>query len=213
MDLNLLNKEINFKQSSYLKAVACLFMLIDHIGAFLIPALPILRIIGRLSMPLFAYQLTIGYIHTSNQYRYFKRLTILAFISQIPYFLLRGYQLNILFTFLFALLLIWSIDNKSIYGLLILPLIPFCSYGLYGTLTVLIFHYSKSFRESLARFSGITIFYWLILGIWQQLFAIFSFLFIYRPLSIKIISKRFFYLFYPVHLTLIYILQRILLYS
>lgn len=210
MNPDLLNKEINFKQSSYLKAVACLFMLIDHIGAFLIPALPIFRIIGRLSMPLFAYQLIIGYTHTSDQYRYFKRLTLLAFISQIPYSLLRGYQLNTLFTFLFALLLIWSIDHKSIYGLLLLPFIPFCSYGLYGILTVFIFHYSKSFWKSLSRFSGITILYCLILGIWQQLFAVFSFLFIYRPLSIKIISKRFFYLFYPVHLTLIYIIQRIL---
>ncbi len=212
MNLPALNKEINFKQSSHLKAVACLFMLIDHIGAFLIPALPILRIIGRLSMPLFAYQLTVGYAHTSNQYRYFKRLSFLAFISQIPYSLLRGYQLNILFTFLFALLLIWSIDNKSIYGLLLLPFIPFCSYGLYGTLIVLLFHYSKSLSKSFWRFSGLTILYCLILSIWQQLFAVFSFIFIYRPLSIKIISKRFFYLFYPVHLILILIIQKILLY-
>lgn len=211
MDLHLLNKEINLEQSSYLKTVACLFMLIDHIGAFLMPTLPILRIIGRLSMPLFAYQLVIGYTHTSNQYRYFKRLTLLAFISQIPYSLLHEYQLNILFTFLFALLLIWSIDHKSIYGLLILPFIPFSSYGLYGILTVLTFHYSKSLLKAGSRFSGITILYCLILGRWQQLWAVFSFLFIYRPLSIKIISKRFFYLFYPVHLILIYIIQRILL--
>ena len=55
-----------------LKTLAMLTMLIDHIGAVFFPATLLIspnsiwRIIGRLSFPIFAFQLGIGYKHTKN---------------------------------------------------------------------------------------------------------------------------------------------------
>ena len=44
-----------------LKLIACLTMIIDHIGVIFFPSMLIFRIIGRLSMPLFAYSLAKGF--------------------------------------------------------------------------------------------------------------------------------------------------------
>ena len=61
-----------------LKYLACLFMLIDHIGLLLFPQIVVLRDIGRLSFPLFAFMLANGYRHTSNYWRYLLRLVVFA---------------------------------------------------------------------------------------------------------------------------------------
>lgn len=54
-----------------LKLLACASMLADHIGYFLFPQLHFLRYIGRLAMPLFAFFIGEGCVHTSNRKKYF----------------------------------------------------------------------------------------------------------------------------------------------
>ena len=49
-----------------LKMIAVVAMLIDHIGAILLPQYEILRIIGRIAFPIFAYTLVEGFIHTQD---------------------------------------------------------------------------------------------------------------------------------------------------
>jgi hypothetical protein len=201
---------LTLNESSYLKGLACLSMLIDHIGGYLLPHLLILRLIGRIAMPLFAYQLTIGYQKTKNEKNYFNRLTLLALFSQIPYFFLGNeYRLNILFTFLFSLLLIKAINNISPLAWLYLGIIPFTDYGFYGAALVLLFYYTKSKNKQFLGLSVLTIIKSIIFDLWPQLLAILSYYFIARPKSIKIIPSLFFYLFYPVHLTLILIIQKL----
>lgn len=81
-------------------------MLADHIGNliyenrdFLLMQFPIsyetlrevsevLRGIGRLSFPIFAFLLVIGFTHTHDRKKYFSNLLIFGIISQIPYALL-----------------------------------------------------------------------------------------------------------------------------
>ena len=46
--------------ASTLKIIACIFMVIDHIGVILLPDVELLRVIGRLSYPIFAYFLAEG---------------------------------------------------------------------------------------------------------------------------------------------------------
>jgi hypothetical protein len=58
---------IGFLSGSTIKIIACILMAIDHIGYHLFPNLIILRIIGRLSMPLFAFFIAEGCYYTKNK--------------------------------------------------------------------------------------------------------------------------------------------------
>ena len=68
-----------------LKFIALVVMLIDHIGAKLLPQFFFLRIIGRLSFPIFAYMVATGAKRTRDLDIYISRMLIFAFVSQIPF--------------------------------------------------------------------------------------------------------------------------------
>lgn len=97
-----------------LKLFAALFMLIDHIGYFFSAYLSettyfVLRSIGRLAFPIYAYYLAIGFRRTKNIVRYFLRLLIFAigteYVFRVAYRLAGRIQpgANVLFTFIGAL--------------------------------------------------------------------------------------------------------------
>ncbi|HHU49810.1 MAG TPA: hypothetical protein GXZ37_08835, partial [Clostridiales bacterium] len=56
------------------KLIAMAAMLIDHIGAVFFPEAIWLRIIGRISFPLFAWGIAVGFIRTRNWKIYAVRL-------------------------------------------------------------------------------------------------------------------------------------------
>lgn len=95
-----------------IKIFAILFMVIDHIGAFLFPDVIVFRIIGRLSFPLFAWLIANGAYYSKNIQTYLLRLLTLAVISQFPYILISReieenyWALNIFFTLFLGLLAI-----------------------------------------------------------------------------------------------------------
>ena len=62
---------IGFLSGSTIKIIACILMAIDHIGYHLYPEITILRIIGRLSMPLFAFFIAEGCYYTKNKLKHF----------------------------------------------------------------------------------------------------------------------------------------------
>lgn len=78
------------KRNDVLKLIAIITMIIDHIGAAFFPDMIIFRSIGRIAFPIFAYQLAIGYKHTSNLAAYARRLFIFACISYTPYIYFLG---------------------------------------------------------------------------------------------------------------------------
>jgi hypothetical protein len=82
--------------TSMLKVIAILLMLIDHTGAVIFPEAIILRLIGRLSFPIFAYLIVVGYTKTKSFSKYLTRLVIFATLSQIPFSLAFGEKLTIL---------------------------------------------------------------------------------------------------------------------
>lgn len=101
--------------SSILKIIAIITMIIDHTGKELFPKELIFTYIGRIAFPIFAFQISEGYIHTKNLKKYFFRLLIFALVSQIPFSLFLGvfsdeYCLNIFFTLLLGLLSIYVYD-------------------------------------------------------------------------------------------------------
>lgn len=98
-----------------LKCIAAALMLTDHVGAILLPEVPVLRCVGRLSFPIFAFFIAEGYAHTRNFGRYFRRLAILAVVSEIPFNLENGAvfdltRQNVLFTFCLALLTLRGLE-------------------------------------------------------------------------------------------------------
>jgi hypothetical protein len=82
-----------------IKLLAALFMVIDHVGVVFFPETAALRVIGRLSFPLFAWLLAEGERHTRNFRQYLLRLLVLGALSQPIYQIaLSGTYINILLT-------------------------------------------------------------------------------------------------------------------
>ncbi len=71
--------------TGFLKLIAITTMAIDHVGAAILPQYPILRVIGRIAFPIFAYSLAVGCVYTHDMRRYLMRMLLLALVSQPLY--------------------------------------------------------------------------------------------------------------------------------
>lgn len=116
--------------SNSLKIIAILTMIIDHIGYYFEPNINnivyiMLRAIGRISMPLFAYLIVQGFFYTKDLKKYILRIFIFALITQLAIFGVSVFdenrlnmsvntQLNILFSYTLSLILLWVIHEKNI---------------------------------------------------------------------------------------------------
>ncbi len=68
-----------------LKVIACVTMLCDHVGAYLFPEVRILRIIGRLAFPIFAFFIAEGCRYTRHKLKRFLLVFGLAVICEVAY--------------------------------------------------------------------------------------------------------------------------------
>lgn len=140
------------------KLIAALTMLIDHIGVVFSPVSPVYRVVGRLSMPLFAYCIARGFYY-SNQHgtvkKYIMNMLLLSLVSQLPYFFMTGKGLNIGFTWMLSLLLLmlsareYNAQWKRVLSIIIAGLIIFIhidlkifpvDYGVSGVVLPLLFY-------------------------------------------------------------------------
>ena len=98
--------------SNALKLIALICMTVDHAGMLLFPRLIVLRAIGRIAFPIFAWMIAEGCRHTSNRARYFCRVFLLGVAMQafFWYFHRSLYQ-HILITFSISIALICSVQN------------------------------------------------------------------------------------------------------
>ena len=146
--MNKLNQNTNL-----LKLLACISMLIDHIGLIFFSNNIILRSIGRIAFPLFFYCTFIGYFKTKNLKKYILRLLIVAIISQIPYSLLfNSNQLNVCFSLLIEIIFLYLLDNKKYleYIVLFTFCIPFITLISYLSIIIFltpIFYYTKNTKQ------------------------------------------------------------------
>lgn len=145
--------------TSLLKLLALVFMLIDHIGARVFTGIPELRIIGRMAFPLYAWCLVVGSVKTSSPARYVLRMLLMAVISQPLYMmgLQHTYQeLNILFTLTVALIAIFGIRQKFLLSQIWAPALCYLllgyiqvDYGWKGLTFILILYLARESRGGL----------------------------------------------------------------
>jgi hypothetical protein len=209
-----------------LKWIAIITMSVDHVGAILYPEFTVLRFIGRLSFPLFAYLLILGMENTRNARNYFTRLFIFALISQVPFFLALDYgpfdSLNIFFTLSSGLLFICFFKKSSVFVLvpvfasLVLPF----DYGIYGIAMIGCVFILKE-NTKFGVFS-LVLLNTLFLVPWSIQFlsiAAIPLILLHKNGSLNITRetteefmiplwrKYFFYVYYPFHLALLYIIK------
>ena len=79
-----------FLSNNALKILACIAMVIDHVGLLFFPYEMIFRKIGRLSFPIFAFLLAEGCKYTKNKPKHFLTLFGLTVICQVGYYLFAG---------------------------------------------------------------------------------------------------------------------------
>ena len=102
-DTNLWDVKTGTFSADMLKLTAMITMLIDHIGAGILEYLvwidtlsqqtklllieidQILRLIGRISFPLYCYLLVQGFLYTKSRLKYAGSLLFFAFLSEFPF--------------------------------------------------------------------------------------------------------------------------------
>ena len=104
------------QDTSLLKVIALVLMLIDHTAIVLFRNMEEMRIIGRMAFPIYAWCLVVGSVKTKNIWRYGLRLLLTGLASQPLYMMALSHgwtDLNILFSLCLGLVAIGGKDNKK----------------------------------------------------------------------------------------------------
>ena len=93
---------------SVLKVIALVSMTVDHIAYYLMVhgtlQYDLMRTVGRMAFPIFAFLLVEGYVHTRSVRKYAVNLFVFALVSDIPWWLLNHDNThNVFFTLLLGL--------------------------------------------------------------------------------------------------------------
>lgn len=217
-----------------LKVIACLTMLIDHIAASGVHYAQWMRIVGRIAFPIFCFLTAEGVARTRNPKKYALRLVIAMVLSELPFDLAFSIRWtwesqSVMVTILLGFLALEAMGlTENFYGKLLLAM-PFCilgkylkvDYGGYGVLMIVMFGLTRGLpREKLMQCADMAILCWAIggrrmvfLGISMptEMAALIAlvpiFLYSGRKLTHSKAVQWGFYLFYPVHLTLLWAIR------
>ena len=217
-----------------IKIIAAVSMLIDHVGLMFFPRLTVLRIVGRLAFPIFAFCIAEGFRHTRSRKRYFLQIFILGAICQLVYFIADGSMyLGVLISFSASILLMWAYDGlrdaqgtkKAAAALLFAGAVGLAfalcrtvevDYGFWGMmLPLLLFVGGKKSWDMLLFGMGLLLLCYelaVIGGFTVQWFSLLALpiLWAYKGERGRYRWKYFFYIFYPVHLAALYLLDMVI---
>ncbi|OPL08119.1 MAG: hypothetical protein AVO33_02000 [delta proteobacterium ML8_F1] len=201
-------------KTNFLKIIALVTMLIDHTGYLFFPEHVVFRLVGRIAFPLFAMLAVIGILHTRSPRAYKLRLLIAGIISQIPYHFFIPGRFNVIVFFLMAVVALEHTTPKNPFPLLLGGVIAEVfevSYGLYGMVMVWIFYRYLTTMDGggfILGFLGLNLVFFVVTGNWVQIFSLLSLPFLYIPIKKDIrLPKALAYIFYPVHMTLLLLLD------
>lgn len=225
---------------SVLKLIAVLSMLIDHSALILSPALAviqmplftvfgknltlyyIMRKIGRLAFPIFAFLATEGYVHTKSPKKYALRLLLFAVISEIPFNLMVGGRVfysgkqSVYVTLFLGILLIHIFETlreefkkfAAMFLVLVCAFFLRADYGVAGACLILLLYILRNHTAAQ------TVLAYPLLSGGVAAFAAFLPIRLYngrRGFIRTPVLAYSFYLFYPVHMLLLIALRQALL--
>ena len=222
---------------SALKVLAAATMLIDHTAGALLSKNPVrlfsiagrtvtlymvLRTIGRVAFPVFAFLLTEGFVHTRSRKAYGISLFVFALLSEIPWNLLHTGMLfcpsqNVFFTLFLGFLALCCCERFKENGMLrfglciaivFLAVLARCDYGARGIAIILILYLLREDRAmQTVCGTGILASSYQTLGV----AAGFCSLLLYngkRGFINNRVLKYLFYAIYPVHMLVLYFLKK-----
>ena len=218
--------------SNTIKIIAGVSMFLDHLGFILFPSELWLRIVGRLAFPIFAFCIAEGATYTKNYLKYICLVGITALVCDIAVFVVQGrYMSCAVTTFFFSLVLIYlykkvesaykkNITEFTLYLIALTVLIGiiytvsryvFIEYGIVGVLTALIIYALKNRYLKVIAVAVLSLLLSLRLGQiycpqsvqWVSVFSCII-IFLYNGKRGKYNMKYFFYLFYPIHIAILY---------
>lgn len=200
----------------------------------------IFHFLGRLTAPIMCYFIAEGYIHTRNVKKYALRLFLFGTISQIPWWMLHGNEISLSFNMMFTLVLglvavwVWDKTKNKLSALLcvfcFVYLSTYCDWHIYAVLWILCFFIFKESKVKMClSFSAVWIVYFIenLINTYYSygdmakalplsLYTVGSllalpFIFMYNGRKGKYKwSKWVFYLYYPVHLLIIAVLNEVI---
>ena len=101
----------SFLSGNMLKLIGASFMVCDHIGMILFPKIIILRILGRISFPIFAFLIAEGCRYTKNKLRYFLSLFLCSAVCQTVFYFYGGsLEMCVFVTFSLSILNIYALQ-------------------------------------------------------------------------------------------------------
>jgi len=218
-----------------LKIIAMVSMVFDHVGDMFFPDVLWPRMIGRLAMPLFAFCITEGYIHTSDKKKYLIRMGVFALVSEVPFDLAFEGKVslnhqNIMLTFFMSILALMLFDlirgkknedtgrysiGKTILGSLVIigtaavAILIKADYTIFAVISVFLFYLFKDTKHFIRT------------GVGVAFLALTRTMGYYCTTGLSIIPlllyngkkgkglKWLFYAFYPGHLLLLYLIKLI----
>jgi len=224
-----MRKSIGLLSNNQLKIIAIIAMTCDHIGKQILPDMAFLQIIGRIAFPIFAYMIAEGCFYTRNRKKHLLMLATVAIGCQVVYFVfMRSLYQCILVTFSLSVMLIYIVDNamkKRTFKNFVYVFIAFAvvyvlteilpdvliytdfaiDYGLVGVLLPVFVYMAEKKRDKLIVSALMLVGLAMIIGgiQWYSLLAL-PLLMLYNGEKGKARIKNFFYIYYPLHLAVIY---------
>ena len=222
------NKKIGLTNNQ-LKIIAMISMLIDHVGLVFFPNNPVFRYIGRLSFPIFAFMIAEGCRYTKNRKKHLATILSMAITYQLVYLIfLKDLYQGILVTFSLSIISIYSIEgfirNKKLpYRLAMIASLLFViiwgvvfpilfknegfavDYDVWGIVLPILIYFMPDKKRKLIALAILLISMSLLSNSiqWYSLFAL-PLLLLYNGKRGKANLKYLFYIFYPLHLVIIY---------
>ena len=224
-------KRFRVLDGTTLKLIAMASMVLDHVGDSFFPDQVWMRVLGRIAMPVFAFCISEGFAHTHDKQRYLLRMGIFSLVSEVPFDLvtagvpLESSHQNIMATFFWAILGLMLFEritaegppkSREAAGFIMLAVFAMLSvllgldYNMLGCGLIFVFYLLRGKGLEIEAAAG-AVYHALLRNMGIYWFGLLGFL--------PILSyngqrgrglKWLFYLFYPGHLLLIWLVRTML---